>query len=42
MAEMEYAPDSKTGNLMGHAGSTPTAATTVPTEMGGNQRFTLL
>ena len=42
MAEMEDAPDLKSGDLMGHVGSTPTAATTVPAERGGIQRFVLL
>ena len=32
---MEDAPDLNPGDLVGHVGSTPTAATTVPTEMGG-------
>ena len=35
VAETEDAPDLKSGDPMGHVGSTPTAATTVPTEMGG-------
>ena len=35
VAEMEDAPDLKSGDLMGHVGSTPTATSTVPTEMGG-------
>ena len=35
MAETEDAPDLKFGDPMGHVGSTPTAATTVPAEMGG-------
>ena len=39
---MEDAPDLNPGDLVGHVGSTPTTATTVPTEMGGNQRFVLL
>ena len=42
MAKTEDAPDLKSGDLVGHVGSTPTAATTVPAEMGGNQRFVLL
>ena len=35
MVETEDAPDLKSGDLVGHVDSTPTAATTVPTEMGG-------
>ena len=35
VAETEDAPDLKSGDPVGHVGSTPTAATTVPTEMGG-------
>ena len=35
VAEIEDAPDLKSGDLMGHVGSTPTATSTVPTEMGG-------
>ena len=35
VAETEDAPDLKSGYPMGHVGSTPTAATTVPNEMGG-------
>ena len=35
VAETEDAPDLKSGDLIGHVGSTPTATTTVPTEMGG-------
>ena len=31
-AEMEDAPDLKSGDPMGHVGSTPTATATVPTE----------
>ena len=43
VAETEDAPDLKLGDPMGHVGSTPTAATTFPTEMGrGIQRFVLL
>ena len=34
VAETEDAPDLKSGDPVGHVGSTPTAATTVPTEMG--------
>ena len=34
-AEMEDAPDLKSGDLVDHVNSTPTAATTVPNEMGG-------
>ena len=34
-AGTEDAPDLKSSDLVGHVGSTPTAATTVPTEMGG-------
>ena len=37
VAETEDAPDLKSGDLMGHVGSTPTAATTSPAEMGGIQ-----
>ena len=37
MAETEDAPDLNPGDPVGHVGSTPTAATTVPTEMGGIQ-----
>ncbi len=37
MAETEDAPDLKSGDLIGHVGSTPTAATTSPAEMGGIQ-----
>ena len=37
MAETEDAPDLKPGDLVGHVGSTPTAATIVPTGMGGIQ-----
>ena len=37
MAEMEDAPDLKSGDLVGRVGSTPTAATIVPAEMGGIQ-----
>ena len=37
VAETEDAPDLKSGDPVGHVGSTPTAATTVPTEMGGIQ-----
>ena len=35
VTEMEDAPDLKPGDLVGHVGSTPTAATTVAAEMGG-------
>ena len=35
MAETEDAPDLKSGDLVDHVNSTPTAATTVPNEMGG-------
>ena len=36
MAEMEDSPDLKSGGPVGHLGWTPTAAATVPDEMGGN------
>ena len=35
VAETEDAPDLKSGDLVGHVGSTPTAANTVHTETGG-------
>ena len=34
VAETEDAPDLKSGDPVGHVGSTPTAATAVPAEMG--------
>ena len=37
MAKTEDAPELKSGDPVGHVGSTHTAATTVPTETGGIQ-----